>query len=64
MERPSLTHVAIATVLLMLLIDSCHSNRLIELKSPQEYLDICLDGILHKQTPGPESELFNQVYTT
>ena len=61
MERPYMKLVAIATVVLMFLSNSCHSNRLLDLKTPEEYLDVCLDGILHKQTPGPEAELFNKV---
>ena len=36
-------------------------NRLLSLASPDDYLNICMDGISHKQKPGPESQLFDKV---
>ena len=53
----------VAMVVAMLLLHSnCHGNRLLELKTAEEYMNVCMDGILHKLTPGPESELFKQVW--
>lgn len=47
-------------VAMLLLHSNCHGNRLLELKTAEEYMNVCMDGILHKLTPGPESELFKQ----
>lgn len=38
-------------------------NRLLELSTVEEYMNICMDGISHKSVPGPESDLFNKVGT-
>lgn len=41
----------------------CYANRLLDLNTVEDFMNICLDGISHKTTPGPESQLFQQVST-
>ena len=61
MDRCCIKGVAIVAAVL-LLYNGCHGNRLLEFKTAEDYMNVCMDGILHKLTPGPESELFKQVW--
>ncbi|XP_045203143.2 folate receptor alpha-like [Mercenaria mercenaria] len=51
--------VVYVTILLVQLL-VCDGNRLLKLGSPEEYMNICLNGISHKTAPGPESKLFEK----
>ncbi|XP_060569845.1 folate receptor alpha-like isoform X2 [Ruditapes philippinarum] len=47
-------------ILQLLQVLGCYGNRLLQFSSPDEYLNICTDGISHKKAPGPESGLFDK----
>jgi len=38
-----------------------HGNRLLDINTVDEYMNICMDGISHKTRPGPEAALFDKV---
>ena len=52
--------VAKVTAVLLLAI-GCHGNRLLELNTVDDYLNVCMDGVSHKLKPGPEADLFQKV---
>ena len=53
--------VAKVTAVLFLAI-GCYGNRLLELNTVDDYLNVCMDGVSHKLKPGPEGDLFQKVY--
>lgn len=38
----------------------CAANRLLTYNNPEQFLNVCLNGLLHKDAPGPEAQLFDK----
>lgn len=42
-------------------LGTSYGNRLAGLSTLDDYMNICMDGVIHKEEPGPEAELFQKV---